>query len=179
MGFLIVKIELLVALSVWIAFLYHILVRICDPLKPSASRIFCFISEQMCQVANTGDQQLASDHVTAEDERAQARMLAFQCLDSCQFVSAHGMLSLLSQFRGLLIQCANCCNGLFSQRIGWRCQPIPNQVWLDIPFFKSREAWRGEICGMMSRAMTSSAISRPVHWLIGRSLGCSHASAIN
>jgi hypothetical protein len=50
-------------------------------------------------------------------------------------------------------------------------------VWLEIPFFNRRAACRGEICFTMPRAMTSSAISRPVHWLMGRSLGWSQANA--
>lgn len=48
---------------------------------------------------------------------------------------------------------------------------------LQIPFFKMRAAWRAEIVGRMPRRMTSSAISRPVQWLMGRSFGCSHAIA--
>jgi len=39
---------------------------------------------------------------------------------------------------------------------------------LKIPLFRSRAAWRGEIASTMPRRVTSSAISRAVHWLIGR-----------
>ncbi len=45
--------------------------------------------------------------------------------------------------------------------------------------FKSLAACLGEILSTMLRAIISSAISRPVHWLIGRPdfSGASHASA--
>lgn len=36
------------------------------------------------------------------------------------------------------------------------------------PFFSSLDAWRGEIVSAMQRLMISSAISLPVHWLMGR-----------
>ena len=47
--------------------------------------------------------------------------------------------------------------------------------------FKSLAACRGEIVSTMLRAIISSAISRPVHWLMGRPdfSGDSHASASN
>src|SRR4029434_8591113 len=62
-----------------------------------------------------------------------------------------------------------------------RCggEPIPDQVWLQRPFFNSRAAWRGEICATIPRLRISSAISRLVHWLMGRPevLGASQARA--
>src|SRR5215204_1046971 len=65
-------------------------------------------------------------------------------------------------------------------RIGLRGQPVPNPMRLKVGFFfKNRPTERCEICGMMPRRINSSAISRWLHWLIGRSLssGSSHVSA--
>jgi len=52
-------------------------------------------------------------------------------------------------------------------------------VGLQIPFLSSRAAWRPEMVGTIPRLTISAAISRPVHWLIGRpaALGASHARA--
>ena len=63
---------------------------------------------------------------------------------------------------------------------GSGCEPIPDQVWLEIPLFSSRAAWRGEIWATMPRLITSSAISWPDQWLIGRSdcSGFSQARAV-
>jgi hypothetical protein len=49
----------------------------------------------------------------------------------------------------------------------------------EIPFCKRRAVWRGEMCSIIPRAITSSAISRPVQWRMGRSLGCSQDNAIS
>src|SRR5215470_18189137 len=45
--------------------------------------------------------------------------------------------------------------------------------------FKSLAAWRGEIVATICCWMTSAAISRPLHWLMGRPYfsGASHANA--
>jgi hypothetical protein len=52
----------------------------------------------------------------------------------------------------------------------------------EIPLFSNRPAWRAEIVSQMPRRSISSAISLPVHWLIGRcaepSWGDSQASAM-
>ena len=54
----------------------------------------------------------------------------------------------------------------------------PMTPYVALPLFPRRAACRGEICLIIPRRITSSAISRPVHWLIGRSLGCEHPIAI-
>lgn len=78
----------------------------------------------------------------------------------------------------ILIDLTHLFDLLFPIRVCGRSQPIPDQVGLQIPFFKSRAACRGEICVMIPRRMISSANSRPVQWLMGRSFGCEHPSAI-
>ena len=89
-------------------------------------------------------------------------MFAFQGLHPGQFIRTHGALSLFSQGRCVMIQGTDGRDGAFALRINRRRQPIADQMRLEIPFFKRRAAWRGEICSMMPRAITSSAISRPV-----------------
>src|SRR5512142_341866 len=143
-------------------------------------------------------QDLAGYHIAAHDEGAramphilkfpsldfprcqgQAGMLAFECLDARQLVGTHRHFSLLGSRRCFFIHDADGFDLLVALSIlGWG-QPIADQVRLEIPFFKRRAACRGEICLMIPRAIASLAISRPVHWLMGRSLGCSHAMAIN
>src|SRR6266699_3866977 len=107
----------------------------------------------------------------------QTGMFAFECLDPGQFIRTEGSFALLSQAGSLFIQPTHAFDRFLPLWIvRWR-QPVADQVRLEIPFFNNRAAWRGEICSTMPRAITSSAISRPVQWLIGRSLGCSQASA--
>src|SRR4030088_651439 len=104
-------------------------------------------------------------------------MFAFEHLDSGQLIRTDRSFSLLSQAGCLFIQCTHCSDRFLPLGIVWRGQPVTDQVRLEIPFFKSRAAWRGEICFTMPRTIISSAISRPVQWLIGRSLGWSQANA--
>src|SRR5947209_10122334 len=107
----------------------------------------------------------------------QSRMFALQGLDACQFISTYRPFALLSPLGGLVIELTDGYDGFFAMRISrWR-EPIADQMRLEIPLFNTRAAWRGEMVGRMPRRITSSAISRPVHWLIGRSLGCSQARA--
>src|SRR6266568_1791141 len=141
-------------------------------------------------------QQLARDDIAAQEKAARAMtdilelaplhftgsqrqswMLALQRLHASQLVGAHGLFALLCQLRCLLIQATDRFHRFLLVRICWRGQPIADQMRLEIVFFNSRAACRGEICATMPRRMTSSAISRPVHWLIGRSFGCSQAMA--
>lgn len=58
-------------------------------------------------------------------------------------------------------------------------QPGAEAVRLQAPLLSSRPACRGEICSRIPRAFTASAISRPVHGLLGRPalVGASHAKA--
>ena len=52
-----------------------------------------------------------------------------------------------------------------------RSQPVTDAMGLEVClFFKKRPTERCEIFGTRRRRMASSAISRWVHWLIGRSL---------
>lgn len=108
----------------------------------------------------------------------QPRMFAFKRLHACHFIGTDRSFSLCSQLRRLFIQLTDAFDRLFSLRICWGCQPVTDQMRLEIPFLSTRAACRGEICLTMPRAMTSSAISRPVHWLMGRSLGWSQATAL-
>jgi hypothetical protein len=106
-------------------------------------------------------------------------MLALKRLDACQFVGAHRRLPLLSESWRVVIDGTNCSDRGIFVRINGRGEPITDQMGLQIPLFKSRDACRGEMDVMMPRSMTSSAISRPVQCVMGRSLGCSQAKAIS
>src|SRR5437879_5963213 len=144
-----------------------------------------------------GSQQLSRHHIPTENEGAcavarilklaalhfsrsqrQAGMLALQGLHPGQFIGTHRPFASFHEFGSLPINPTDGLNGCFSLRINWRSQPVADQMRLEILFFNRRAAWRGEICATMPCAITSSAISRPVQWLIGRSLGCAQASAI-
>src|SRR5438876_763667 len=70
---------------------------------------------------------------------------------------------LLGTFRSTRIHRASLDNLLVALFIGDLRQPIAEPVRLEAPFLSSRAACRGEICSTMPRAITSSAISRPVH----------------
>jgi hypothetical protein len=109
----------------------------------------------------------------------QTKVFAFEGLDPRQLIGTHGHFSLLGSYACLFIDLTERFDLLFAPRIVGRGQPIADQMRLEIPFCKRRAACRGEICLMMPRRIASSAISRPVHWLMGRALGCSHAIAIN
>src|SRR5712692_825663 len=111
-------------------------------------------------------------------EPGESRMLALQGLHPGQLVGNDHLFALLGQTGRLLIQGTDCFHCFVPMFIDRRGQPVADQMRLEIPFFNSRAACRGEICLMMPRAITSSAISRPVQWLIGRSFGCSQAIAI-
>ena len=65
-------------------------------------------------------------------------------------------------------------------RIRLRGQPVTDAMGLEVSlFFKKRPTERCDMFGTRPRRMASSAISRWVHWLIGRSLsdGFSHVIA--
>lgn len=106
-------------------------------------------------------------------------MLALKGLDTGQFVATHGALSLLIAFCGLLVDFTHVSYlGIKVGIIRWR-QPVADAMGLQIPLLSSRWACRGEIVATMPRCMSSSAISRPVHWLMGRPdfSGASQANA--
>src|SRR5438045_1483771 len=89
-------------------------------------------------------------------------LFAFERLHSCELICTHGAFSLLSQLRRLLIHLTGRHDGLLSLRVRWRGEPIADQMRLEAPFFKRREACRGEMCWTIPRCISSSAISRPV-----------------
>ncbi len=152
----------------------------------------------LCPRGSTcGGQNLSGDDMAAEDERpgsmtdifefapldfawsqGQSRMLALQGLHPGQLVGTDRLFALRGQTGCLLIQGTDRFHCFVPMFIDRRGQPVADQMRLEIPIFPSRAACRGEICLMMPRAITSSAISRPVQWLIGRSFGCSQAIAI-
>src|SRR5258708_27587283 len=92
-------------------------------------------------------------------------MFAFEHLDSGQLIRTDRSFSLLSQAGCLFIQCTHCSDRFLPLGIVWRGQPVTDQVRLEIPFFNSRAAWRGEIFFTMPRTIISSAISPSVPWL--------------
>ncbi len=121
--------------------------------------------------------ELAPQHMAGLHR--QVRMFALQSLHPSQFIHADSALSLLGPFRGTGIHLTSLDNFLVALLIGYLRQPVAEAVRLQAPFLSSRAACRGEICSTIPRAFTSSAISRPVHWLIGRPdlAGASHAKA--
>ena len=121
--------------------------------------------------------ELAPQHVAWL--HGQVGMLALQGLYASQLIHTDRALSLLGPLRGMCIHLTPLNNFLVALRIGHFGQPIAEAVRLQAPFLSSRAACRGEICETMPRAFTSSAISRPVQWLIGRPdlAGASHAKA--
>ena len=99
----------------------------------------------------------------------QPRVRALQRLHAGQLVRAHDALARRRQGRGR--------RGTARTRrrpaapasgIGGGRQPGAAAVRLERPLLSSRAAWRGEMAATMPRWIASSAISRPVHWLIGR-----------
>jgi hypothetical protein len=143
-----------------------------------------------------GSHHLPGHHITTDNEGAgavakvlkltslhfsgnqrQSWVLALQGLDPGQFIRAHRPFSLFGQLWSLPIDLTDLPNGFLFVRIIRRGQPVADQMRFEIPFFNIRAAWRGEISLRIPRRLTSSAISRPVQWLMGRSRGCSQAIA--
>ena len=130
---------------------------------------------------------LARDHIPIEDERLcampevlelappylprchrQVGMHPFQGLHARQLIGADHPFAVRRPRRCRAIERTNICHLGGKRRIVARREPIADQVRLEIPLLSSRAAWRGEIVATMPRAVISSAISRPLHWLIGR-----------
>jgi len=109
----------------------------------------------------------------------QVGMLALQGLYPGQLIQTDGAFPLLGPLGRAGIQTTPLDNFLVASLIGNLGQPVAEEVRLEPPFFSSRAACRGEICLRIPRAITSSAISRPVHWLMGRPAlaGASQAKA--
>src|ERR1700687_4454851 len=98
----------------------------------------------------------------------QVGVLAFQRLHPRHFVGTHDRFALFSKHGRLLVQAVYLRDLFVEALIGFRGQPIANQVGLDAFFSNRRAAWRGEIFATIPRFTISSATSRPVHWLMGR-----------
>ncbi len=110
--------------------------------------------------------KLASFDFTGK--HGQTRMFAFQGLYSGHFIRAQYRLALLGQFGCFLIDRVDLLDFLVKAFIGFRGQPVADQVRLEAPFLSNRAAWRAEMRSRIPRLTISSAISRLVHWLIGR-----------
>src|SRR4029453_180725 len=146
-----------------------------------------------------GGQEVTAHHVATEDEgpRPMADILklapfhlagrqrqiggfALQRLDAGQFIRAHDAFALGRQRGGVPIHRTDISHFGVKLRLRGGRQPVPNQVRFERPLFNRRAAWRPEIWLTMPRRWISAAISRLVHWLMGRAevLGDSHANAI-
>src|SRR5258708_33823099 len=103
----------------------------------------------------------------------------FHCLHSSQFIHTDSPFSPFGSLGCLSIELATLHNFLFPLFVRFLCQPIAEPVGLKAPFLSSRAACRGEIWLTIPRLLSSSAISLPVHWLMGRPAdpGASQAKA--
>jgi hypothetical protein len=147
--------------------------------------------------SSVGSHDLSAHHISTEDEgtgavagifklaslhfsgsQRQSGVLTLQGLDPGEFIRADRSFALFGQLWSLSIDLTDRPDGFFFLRVRRRSQPVADQMRLESVFFNKRAACRGEICLTIPRAITSSAISCPVQWLMGRSLGCSQASAI-
>src|SRR3989442_6432716 len=106
-------------------------------------------------------------------------MFTLHRLYPSQLIRADGAFSAPGPLGSCRVESTSLDNFLVALRIWDGREKVSEAVRLKPPFFSSRAACRGEMCSTMPRAITSSAISRPVHWLIGRPafLGFSHANA--
>src|SRR3974377_2341236 len=111
----------------------------------------------------------------------QARRCALQCLNAGHLVDGDGAASIRRSGRGLVNLTDVRAFGVES-RIRLRGQPVTDAMGLEVCFFFKKSPTEScERFGTRPRFMASSAISRWLHWLMGRSLsdGFSHAIAIN
>src|SRR4030066_203122 len=98
----------------------------------------------------------------------QTWVFSFQGLNAGHFIGTQHGFALFYQFWSVLIQRIDVIHLLIEPLIRFLGQPVTDQVRLEAPFLSSREACRAEIVSTIPRFTSSSAISRPVHWLIGR-----------
>ncbi len=98
----------------------------------------------------------------------QIGMFPFQSLNSGHFVGAQGCFAPCGPLLSRPIELINVSNLLIGLWVGFGGQIVAYQVRLQSPFFSSRAACRGEMNPTIPRFTNSSAISRPVHWRIGR-----------
>src|SRR5712691_12107846 len=109
----------------------------------------------------------------------QPRRDALQCLDTGHLVDGHRAVGFIGSGRSLVDRTDIGALGI-ECGIGLRGQPVTDPMRLKVGFFfKKRPTERCEMRGTRPRRMTSSAISRWLQWLIGRSLseGFSHVIA--
>ena len=109
----------------------------------------------------------------------QARRNALQCLNAGHFIDGDRPVSVIGVGCGLVNR-TDVRAFAVKGRIRLWGQPVTNTMRLEVClFFKKRPTERCEMFGTRPRRMASSAISRWLHWLIGRSLsdGFSHVIA--
>ena len=108
----------------------------------------------------------------------QIGMFAFQRLHAGQLIHADRSFPLFCPLACLCVDLTSFNDLLCSLRIFFLGQPVPKPVGLEAPFFSSRAAFRGDISVTIPRCVSSSAISLPVHQLMGRPVfaGASQAS---
>src|SRR5438034_1089027 len=97
----------------------------------------------------------------------QIRVFARKGLDACHFIRTQGRFATLSPFLSGLIDLIDVGDLRVRLRVGFGGQIVAHQMRLEIPFLSKRAAWRREMYATMPRFIISSAISRPVHWLMG------------
>ena len=100
----------------------------------------------------------------------QPRRDALQGLNAGHLIDRNGPMGLIGASRSLVNLTDVGAFGI-EGGIGLRGQPITDAMRLEVGlFFKKRPTERCEILGTRPRRIASSAISRWLHWLIGRSL---------
>jgi hypothetical protein len=108
-----------------------------------------------------------------------ARRGALQCLNAGHLVDGDREAGVLGAGRGLVDRTDVGALGI-EGGIRLRGQPVTDAMGLEVGlFFKKRPTERCEMFGTRPRRIASSAISRWLHWLMGRSLsdGFSHVIA--
>src|SRR5712692_7891397 len=108
----------------------------------------------------------------------QIGMGSFQCLHARHLIHTDRSFPIFCSYHCSCIEIAPFHYLLFSLFILFGGEPIPELMRFQPFFLSNRAACLGEIFSTIPRAFISSAISRPVHWLIGRSAcdGASHAN---
>jgi len=95
---------------------------------------------------------------------------ALQRLNAGHLVDGDRAMAVIGTGR-ILVNLANVGAFAVEGRIGLGSQPVADAMRFEVGFFfKKRPTERCEICGTRPRRIASSAISRWLHWLIGRSL---------
>ena len=109
----------------------------------------------------------------------QSRRYALEGLDAGHLIDGNGAVGVIGDGGGFVHRADVCAFGI-EGGIGLRGQPVANALRPEVGlFFKNRPTERCEMRAMRPRRIASSAISRWLQWLIGRSLsdGFSHVIA--